>query len=247
VGTILARTVISKAERILQDSEGIRWPLDEMLGWLNSGQRDIVLLRPDASSATVKFQLAAGTQQKIPSTALRLLDIVRNMGPSGDAPGRAIRFIEREILDAQIPDWHSSTPSSTVKHWTVDEREPKTFYVFPPQPSSGIGQVNAVVSQSPTNCTLKDVKDENGVVGTTDSPISIDDIFEGPLIDYVRYRGLLKEAEYAGDGAKADQAYAKFMASLGFKTATDKQFAPRRSAPPYVNPNVPGNQGALGD
>lgn len=247
MGTILAKAVVQKAERILQDLEGVRWPYDEILGWLCSGQREIVLVRPDASSQTVDFQLQAGTRQTIPLTALRLLRVVRNMGDSGGAPGRAIRFIEREILDAQLPDWHSTPVQSAVKHWTYDEAEPKTFYVYPAQPASGRAYVTAVVSMSPANCTIKGVVGDDGQVGTVDSPISIDDIFEGPLIDYIRYRSLLKEADYAGDGNKADQAYAKFMASLGIKTETDKRFTARRAAPPHTNPNVPGNTGALGD
>lgn len=247
MGTILARHVLLKAQRIIQDKDGIRWPFDEMLGWLNTGQREIVLVRPDASSATLKWQLAAGTLQPIPSGALRLLDISRNMGADGNTPGRVIRFIEREILDAQLPDWHASQANAAVLHWTLDEREPKSWFCYPPQPATGRGFVTGVVSKTPADCTLKDVANDSSAVGTQDSTISIDDIFEGPLIDYLRYRAYLKEAPYAGDGGKADQAYARFMGALGVKTETDKRFTARRSAPPHTNPNVPGNTGALGD
>lgn len=248
MGTILARSVVTKAERIIQDLDGVRWPYDEMLGWLNSGQREIVLLRPDASSRTVKFQLLEGTQQNAPATALRMLRVVRNLGSDGNTPGRAIRLCEFEVLDSQIPDWHApSRANATAIHWLYDEAEPKTFYVYPPQPSSGRGWINAVVSQSPADCTMKDVKNDIGETGTADSVISIDDIFEGPLIDYLRYRALSKETKYAGDGGKADQAYGKFLTALGVKTETDKRFTAKRAAPPHANPNVPGNSGPLGD
>lgn len=247
MGTLLARSVVSKAQRIIQDADGIRWPFDEMLGWLNSGQREIALLRPDSCSATVKMQLAAGTQQRVPSTAWRLLRVIRNMGLSGDAPGRAIRFCEQEILDSQHPNWHAETPSAIVKNWTYDEVEPKTFYCYPPQPTgNGRGYIDMVVSKPPVDCTMKDVPNDVGQISTTDSEIGLDDVFEGPLIEYQIFRAHLKEAKYALSG-KADAAYGRFMNSLGLKTASDKQAAIRRAAPPNVNPNVPGNGGLLGD
>jgi hypothetical protein len=248
MGTILGRAVVEKAQKITQDTTGIRWPLDEMLGWLNSAQREIVLVRPDSNSATVKFQLVAGTKQTRPTGALRMLDVIRNMGTDGETPGRAIRLVEREILDSQIPDWHAATlANATVKHWVYDEREPTTWWCFPPQPTNGRGFVDSSVSKNPTNCTLKDVKDpETGVLGTVDTVISLDDIYENPLIDYQIFRAQSKETKYANSG-KADAALQRFYTSLGVKTETDKRFTAKRSAPPHANPNVPGNSGALGD
>ena len=41
------------------------------------------------------------------------MDVVRNL------PGRAVRIVAREILDAQLPDWHNEVPSlaSQLKPW----------------------------------------------------------------------------------------------------------------------------------
>lgn len=49
MGTIIARTVIEKVQTILQDKTGVRWPAeDELLGWLNDGQREVVIFKPNA-------------------------------------------------------------------------------------------------------------------------------------------------------------------------------------------------------
>ena len=43
-------TVIGKAQTILQDATGVRWPRAELIGWLNDAYRDVILARPDANS-----------------------------------------------------------------------------------------------------------------------------------------------------------------------------------------------------
>lgn len=243
MGTIVARALITKAQVIIQDLTGVRWPLNEMLGWLNEGQRAIVSVRPDSNSATRELQLVAGTRQTI--TGLRLLDVIRNTGPSGDSPSRAPRLIEREILDSQVPDWHSATPNAIAKHWVYDGRDPRTFYVFPPQPVSGRGYVDIVQSEAPANCTLKDVQGEDGATGSEDSVVSLDDIYETALIEWIVYRSYCKNQTYVTSG-RAESSYAKFAMFLGVKTQTDIGFDPKNSAPPVVNPNVPGNSGPFG-
>src|ERR1043165_998831 len=102
MGTILGRQIIERAHKILGD-EGVRWTIDEMSWWLNGGQRQIVLLRPDAYSRTQSLQCVAGTLQRIPTASLRLLKVTRAMGTDNVAV-RAIRYVEMAILDAESPN-----------------------------------------------------------------------------------------------------------------------------------------------
>lgn len=245
MGTILAKSIVERAQKILVD-DGVRWTLNELLDWFNGGQRQIVLFRPDASSATKSVQLASGTKQSIPAGDWRLLSIVRNMGTDNNTPGRAITLVERHILDAEQPEWHGSTPNARVKHFTYDEREPRTFYVFPPQPSAGRGYVEMVVSVPPAECTMTDVPKPDGTVGTANTAITVDDVYENPLIDWIIFRAYSKEAVYANGGGKADQAMNRFYTALGVKTSSDRSATARANAPPQVNPNVSAGTGFLG-
>jgi hypothetical protein len=245
MGTILASLVLSKAQLLIQDRTGVHWPADEMLGWINSGQRQIVLLRPDACSETVLHQLATGTKQGLPTGGIRLLNVMRNMGTDGDTPGRAITFVKREVLDSQMPNWHFENPNATVRHFFYDDVEPRTWYCWPPQPSAGRGQVHLVVSKVPTPCTIEDVPKEDGSGnGTETTPISVDDIYENPLIDYCVFRAQSKDAEFAS-GPLAQLAWNMFLQSLGLRSATDKAFAAVNNAPPRVTPNMPAPTGAF--
>lgn len=245
MGTILASIIVNKAQIQIQDRTGVRWPLDELLGWVNSGQRQIVLVRPDACSETVSHQLQAGSRQRLPAGAIRLLDVIRNQG-TDDTPGRVITICQRAILDSQLPGWHYLNPANVVKHFVYDEREPATWYCFPPQPTQEIGKALLLVSKTPTPCTIKDVMNEDGETkGTETTAIALDDVYETSLIDYVIFRAQMKDAEFAVS-ERANLAWTMFLQGLGLKSASDKAFAAMNNAPPRSNPNVTNPAGAFG-
>ena len=209
MAVITARDVINRAKTIIQDETGVRWPDVELLEWFNTAQRLIVLLKPDTSVVVEAVALTGGTKQTLPDNGVMLIDLIRNLGTDGDTAGRAITVIPREVLDAQRPLWHSETASSTVKHFVYDKRTPKTYFVYPPQPTVDPGYVEQSRSISPTDCVLAD---HDGVSsGGSDSVISIDDVYEGPLLDLVLSRAYSKDSDYAGNGARSlahrDSAY----------------------------------------
>lgn len=152
MATIYASSILERASTIIQDETGTRWPSTELLKWLNDGQREVVLLKPDAYAQNESIALVEGTKQSIPSNGLSLIDVVRNMGADGETPGRAIRLILRRILDDQLSDWHSAAVSAEIKHFTFDDRDPKRFYVYPR--SDGTSWVEAVFSSSPVDIAV---------------------------------------------------------------------------------------------
>lgn len=237
-GTLLARDVLLKAQRILNDIQGVQWEFDELIDWLNAGQRQIILLRPDASSELKVMVLQPGTKQVVPVGTVRLLDVVRN------ANDRAITYTDRANLDDQIPNWHQATPNVVVRHWTYDDRIPETFFVYPPQPTSP-GSIEITRSVLPQNCTLDKV---NGA--SEDSTIGIGDVFEGALIDYCVYRAYSKDASYTVRGGKADISWGRFTQSLGMQLQTDRRWAPGANTPPHraspmTRRGYAGNTGAF--
>jgi hypothetical protein len=97
MATIKVATLIETAGIILQDASQVRFPQAELMTFLNDAQREIVLHRPDSKTVNASVTCVAGSKQSLPSTGLRLVDVVRNDG------GRAITQIARKILDETLP------------------------------------------------------------------------------------------------------------------------------------------------
>jgi hypothetical protein len=208
MATITAQSIIDKAETLLLDSTNTRWPVSELLGWLNDGQRHIVSVRPDANPVFANVTLVAGTKQSIPADGYQLLDVIRNMGTNGSTPGRAIRRTTLKVLNTQSPDWHAETASTTVEHYMADPRWPKVFFVYPPATASR--QVEVVYSRVPADVAAVNV-------------ISLDDVYATSLLDYVLYRAYSKDYEVPGSAERAVAHYQAFEAGLGMKAQADAQ------------------------
>lgn len=208
---MLVADLITRAVDILQDTTNVRWPAAELIRYLNDGQRQIVLNVPDASITNSTLALAAGTKQTLPSGGIRLIDVVRNVS------GNAIRIIDRDILDTQIPGWHNETAAAT-KHYIFDPRDPTHFYVYPPATSAS-PQVEIIYSSSPSDAV-------------SGGSITLADVYANALLDYVLYRAYSKDAEYAGDSGRAAAAYSSFLQSLGNKVQVDAAVDPNAASPP---------------
>ena len=178
--TVSVQSVIDRVQATLQDTTGIRWPVnDELVLWVNDAQREIALLKPDASATNETITLTSGTKQSIPSGGNRLLRVVRNMSAASAGTGkRSIRLVSREILDSQTPDWHDpsvtgdAAHTSVVKHYMYDEQDPRNFYVYPGV--SGNAYIEIVYSANPATVTSSD-------------NLSIPDIYANSVMNYVLY------------------------------------------------------------
>jgi hypothetical protein len=218
--TILGSAVLDRAGIILQDTTNIRWPTAELLGWLNDGQREIVLRKPDAYTKSEAIVLTASeTKQSIPAAGIQLIDVVRNMGTGGATPGRAITRTERYILDSQRPDWNTETGTSEVKHYMFDERNPKYFYVYPPQ-GPAPGYVEAVYSSAPAE------------LATAAATLTLDDVYSSALLDYVLYRAYSKDSDIAPNAPqRAVGHYEAFLKSLGAQEQAESRYDPNMPKP----------------
>ena len=228
MATIQVNSLVSRAATLIQDATNVRWPTNELIDWLNDGQREIVLIKPQASVKNESVSLTTGsTKQSIPASGVQLIDVTRNMGSAGNTPGDSIRVVSREVLDAQRPSWHSDVNADgKIKHYMFDPRDPKTFYVYPKAPATA-HYVEVIYSASPTDASAGGV-------------IQIDDIYANALLDYILYRAYSKDAEYAGNAQLAVAHYQAFSNSLGAKTQNELSQNPNLSVAGF-NPNVPGS------
>jgi hypothetical protein len=226
---ILASDIITRAQTIVQDTTGVRWPYAELLRWLNDGQREVAVYKPSATAANVALNLVAGTLQSIGAGGLALLRITRNLKTPVTTPrvgGRAVRVVNRDVLDSQHSQWHDPTVfiyTKEVKHFCFDDADPTNFYVFPG--NDGTGAIEAVISRSPVDVTA--VGDVN-ILTSYNQPITIPDIYSNVLLDYVLFRAYSKDADYAGNADRSGNHYTLFINSIAAKAQTEAS----------VNPNV---------
>lgn len=228
--TILAQSIVRRVVETLQDNTSIRWPINELVRYLNDAQREIVLYRPDSMVTNAAVTLVAGSKQSIPATGSKLIEVIRNAGTK-----RAIRITNREILDAQTPGWHNLTGVSEVLHYMYDPRDPKVFYVYPPATSAtggtGPASVDLVYSALPTDIT----EPADGVLYTAvTGNVSVPDIYGNTLQDYILYRAYSKDSEYAGNAARAQAHYGAFANALGIEIKATVAVAPTSAG----NPNA---------
>lgn len=223
-----AASILQRAQTLIQDDNGVRWPLTELAGWYNDGLRDLALFMPTATSKSIALKLESGTRQSIPDDALMLLRVPRNLqSGSTDSDrkgGRAIRPVERTVLDAQCPDWHDEdrTPfRARVKHIAMDDAEPRAFYVYPGNDGKGI--VEAVVSLDPpqVDATGEDLSDYA-------EPFPLRSVFANPILDYVMYRAYLKDASFGENLERANAHHNAFAMALGMDQQSQNGHRPDR-------------------
>ena len=209
MGTILASAIITKVQAELRDDTTF-FSSSFLLDGLNQAQRAIVLIKPSANTVSASVILVEGIEQSIPSTGSQLINVTYNRGTDGTTLGKDIKLISKDKLDAINPTWRSDTPSATVECYMFDPEHPTKFDVYPAQPSSGFGYVWMVYSKPASDIAL------------TSNVISLDDIYETPLTQYLHYKSRLKDRQFKD----ALNMYNAFLSSLGQKAMAEKEFDP---------------------
>jgi len=212
MSTVITEQILLDAQQQLQDSLGVTYDYDALYPYLNLAIKEIVNLKPEAYAVTEDLTLAAGSIQSLGSTDIQLMDVVCNLGTGTTSViGTTITPMKKGNIDRALPNWMTYTADAVVKHVITDERNPKTFYVFPPQPSSGTGKIQVVVSQAPDDIT--DISDE----------FPLDLSYVPAAVDYLVYRALSEETSIPNAQAKAMTFKNKFLEDLGLKSNQEKQ------------------------
>lgn len=195
---IPASEILRRFQNIMMDAKAIRWSIQEALDWMNDAAGEIVLRRPASRAVTEQVMLVAGTYQIASDGAAQVLDVVRNISPSGK-PGRAIRIADRQQIDDAEPDWHSKRPGPT-RHYMVDERSPTSFYVYPPAQDGAM--VEMVVSKAPPK------------VNDIGEILDLRPEFMSAILNWMMYRAHTKDSEFS-QGQVAALHYQAFTDAIG--------------------------------
>jgi hypothetical protein len=214
-----AQNVLQRVVITLLDPNAIRWPTAELVRYLNDGQRDIALVRPDATSTTATMALAAGARQSLPSTGAKLLEVIRNTNGNK----RAIRLVSRVVLDAQVPNWYNLTGVTEIKHYTFDPREPRIFYVYPPAAAEN-ASAELIYSAYPTDITEPSA---GALYSSVSGNISVADIYVNALVNYILYRAYSKDSENTQNASLAASFYQLYQNLLGVELSGTTGVAPK--------------------
>jgi len=212
MGTITAKTLITRVSHTMQDYNNTHWLIPEHLDYLNDAQRQLVIYIASACTKNEPRKLEPGTLQTIPAEGYRFIKGHRNMGLSGATPGRAVRAVDYDTLSDANPDWHTSTPADVVLEYAFDMNDPKRFYVWPPQPSS-THYLQITYSCTPT------------VIAGVNSVITVDDVYANAIMEYMEYRAWRKGGKDMNI-AKSDAAFTQFANALGLKLQSDQMIIP---------------------
>lgn len=249
--TILVRDLIGRVSDSLTDTnpQFTRWAEPVLIGWLNEAQLVIAKYLPFSCSRVDSVRLAPGTRQSIATIAQThiipgdgsaaaavngnaLLAVVRNMGATGTTPGRAIRIVDQDVLDASNPDWHIATPAAVVRQYTFDPRTPKSFYVSPPVHPTTQCWVELSFMADP-----KAIPVGSALSGST-VRISVDDKNSDDLFNYIMARAQMKDAEIDGNAQLANSYVTMFTSSINAQATALLGVNPNLTSLP-LNPSVP--------
>jgi len=224
--SVKASKIIAEAADAMFDPSYTRFDkVNDWLKWLNAGQKQTVILKPDAYVKVTARGMAAGVRQTLAANELLLFDIVRNIGTDGLTPGPAIYEVDKDHFTQLNPNWAKDQESTEVQVYMYDPDVPQIFWIYPPQPSSGSrGQVEIVLSTIPPE------------VSDVENDISLNDQYEDALRHYMLYRAYLVNAKHSAiERANAVQEWNHFVTYLDRRDLIEKAKEPKSTKREKIN------------
>jgi hypothetical protein len=217
------QTLFDRARTILQDRGAVaRWPLTELLDWVNEGAQRICAAKPNANTAITDLALVTGARQSLPSSATNIARVIS--GASGGAE-RAVTAVSRKSLEAFCPGWMDPAIVSATAipdHVIYDIANPDIFWVYPPSLGGGALTVDLCLNPTPIAAPL--VNPDQLASYSMDIPLN--DEFQGALLDYLLYRAFSKDANMPNMQGRAAQHFAAFQVAIGEKVQRDMMMNP---------------------
>lgn len=211
-----AQSIIKSVAGTLGDITSGRWTVDRLVRYLNDGQRQMLIDRPDAFNVSVSHALVAGYRQSLPAGGEKLIDVVSNTAGRKSAVTRA----SAALLDAQVRGWRSMPGTLEIQHFTYDERDPKRFDVYPP---AALG-ASLEIEYAAMPVAIAEPAAYQTYTAVTGN-ITASDLFANALADYVLYRCHAEQSEEA-QPARAMAHYGAYASALGIEAKATAAVAP---------------------
>lgn len=231
---LLAIDAIARAQTILLDESGVRWPLAELRLWFDDALREIALIKPTAVARTIVMPLIGGAWQELPAQHMQFLKAVRNLKYVDHVPragGRAITMVDRATLDATNPYWSDEgrVPArQEVVNACFDPENPRAFYVYPA--NNGEGVIEIVVAARIAGIPFSAASTPEGLAVSID----IDDVYVNAFVDYICYRAYSKDSNFIGAAQRAAAHYQQFANALGVRLRNEIAITPNPPPAPVA-------------
>lgn len=180
------KKIIDRVSRELVDPRNVRWFRSELIQYLSEAVGVIAARQPGLFAKSKDISVTQ-CPISIPDDGFSLLGV-------NSIDGISAQYVLIEKLDQMYPRWRLDKGEPNC--WTKSDYDPKHFWIYP-QPSSSV-TVSILYAQ--------DVKitDESG-------DITIPNIYEGALVDFVMYRAYSRDGENTSEANKAQQHFQSFM------------------------------------
>ena len=188
-----------------------RWPIAELLGYLNESLSGVCIYRPDAFIFRDSIPIDAtngGSLQVLPA-GNRLLKSIDSNGATSNCPYAPIYECDLNLARTfyKAPCLPTGGPSNyRVLAYGYDAKDPHAFYVFPPVPAGNSSTVNGVLIQEPPVYDLTNY---------TTLPINIDPNYYIPMKFWMQARAYEVDTESASSQTESDKYYKKFYEYFG--------------------------------
>jgi hypothetical protein len=211
-----ASAVDAGVQAVLEDASREHWTLANIYQWIYEGELVLAEFAPKALTQTVDITLTSReVKHALAVGHSKLIDVTHNLGSDGTTPGRAITFTGLDRLQAVRPSWRSEE-GSYVRHFMVDERDPRTWYTWPLVASTWHVEARVIVAPA--------------VVTALTDTLATDESYLPALIDYVLHRAYAKDAEEAANGQLSGAHYAAFASKIGMKIQKWAAASPARNS-----------------
>jgi len=187
--------IITDVRLLIQDTKvTYRYSDATLLRFVNQTIRRMVMLRPDLFTTVTTISTTQNvSEQSLPSTAVRLVEIFRVQS------GTSIEEVSRDYFDRLYPAWTTDaagTPTKYMRH----PRNPRAYFLYP-RPTNGIVLIGEYVVTPPTY-TLTD-------------PIAVlPDAYFSALVDGTVFLAESVDNEHVSTG-RAKLFLESFVQSLG--------------------------------
>lgn len=217
---MLASELFDEVGDILNDMEEgfehLRWPVSDLMKYLNEASSTISLAKPSVFTTVVRLGLGPGSTQRLPDEYTRLLDVLFNVNRDGSEGPNVLPGIHELQQAFQKPGCPYRGVVETYAAYSGSER---FFWVDPPVPPGlpYTPQVEALVIALPPTVT------------SPDQPLAFPGIsaqmYRGALVDWMLYRCYSKDQESASSLQRSEMHFKAYQAYLGLAIG-----APARSS-----------------
>lgn len=195
--------IVDAARIPLNDAAKVRYSDAELLGYAKDGLKEAAVIRPDLFYETGQITCIAGVEQRVPSGARYLVQVLSN------ANGAEVHEADYGTFRGFNPTWRSDTPAPPEiwMRYPTDAAPDERFMVHPPARAND--QLEAMWVQCDVDAL------------TIDDDVLIDASYHPALQYYVTARAEMTEDQHTVT-QRAAQLAAMFSTMLGVGKATEE-------------------------